>query len=103
MMSENALRDLSILPRSEMICENSSKGNFAKPYCDNADKWQRKNSASLVSATSNGGTANPGSEIGVLEVEYIESENLSDVADVDISLKVKFIGPIINYAVFYTG
>lgn len=92
-MSENALRDLNTLPGSERKNESSSKGSLTKPYGGNPDEnveeWQRKNSTSLVSAPVNGdGTVNPGVEIGNLEVEYIESENLSDVEDVDTSVKV---------------
>lgn len=96
MMSGNALRDLNTLPGSERMNETSGKGNFAKPYCENSDKnvekWERNNSALLVSTTVNGdGTANSGAEIGNAEMEYIESENLSDVEDVDTSVKVSML------------
>ncbi|KAJ9135294.1 hypothetical protein P3X46_032497 [Hevea brasiliensis] len=96
-MSGNALRDLNTLPGSERKNESSSKGNFSKPYCENSDKnfekSERKNSDSFVSATVNGdGTANPGVAIGNAEMEYIESENLSDVDDVDTSVKTLLAG-----------
>lgn len=46
----------------------------------------------MVSTTVNGdGTANSGAEIGNAEMEYIESENLSDVEDVDTSVKVSML------------
>ncbi|XP_065877440.1 uncharacterized protein [Euphorbia lathyris] len=97
MMSENALRDLNKLPRPEMKSESSTKMNFAKSYSESADenveKWPMKTSASLVSTTSNGGeTVNPVTEVVNVEVEYTESENLSDVADVDASLKALLAG-----------
>lgn len=44
---------------------------------------------SIVQAAINGdGKHNSGTEAGNSEVEYIESENLNDVEDVDTSLKV---------------
>ncbi|KAJ9152471.1 hypothetical protein P3X46_026032 [Hevea brasiliensis] len=96
-MSGNALRDLNTLPGSERKNGSSSQGNFAKLYCENSDenveKWERKNSASLVSTTVNGdGTVNPGVEIGNSEVEYIESENLSDVDDIDTCVRTLLAG-----------
>ncbi|XP_002517350.2 uncharacterized protein LOC8269321 [Ricinus communis] len=96
-MSENALRDLNMLPGSERKSESSGKANFTKPYSgnidENAEKCQRNNSASLVSSTANGVEAvNSGVEIGNAEVEYIESEDLSDVEDVDICVKTFLAG-----------
>lgn len=85
-MSEKALKDLNNIPGSERRNENSSKGNIAKHVVSNTngnmEEGQKKN-------TVNGcGTVNSGAEIANSEVEYIESENLSDVEDVDTSLKV---------------
>ena len=87
-MSENALRDLNFIPGSERRNENSSKAIIAKPVVSNTngnlEEGQKKNSV-------NGGeVVNSGAEVGSSEVEYIESENLNDVEDVDASLKVSF-------------
>ena len=92
-MSENALRDLNTLPGSERKNESSSKGAFTKPCNGNTDEnaegWNRKMSDLSVPVPVNGGeTLNPGVDVGNSEVEYIESENLSDVEDVDTSIKV---------------
>lgn len=92
-MSGKALRDLNMLPGSERKSENSSKGSLTKPCVDNSnensEEWKRKNSSSLVSTPSNGDdTIKPGVEVANPEVEYIESENLSDLDNVDMSLKV---------------
>jgi hypothetical protein len=94
-MSETALRDLNTIPGSEKKNESSSKGNITKPYVGNAnenlEECQKKDSASLVSPQINGNeTAKSGVETGNSEVEYIESENLNDLEDVDTSLKVLF-------------
>ncbi|KAE8695630.1 UDP-glycosyltransferase 90A1-like isoform X1 [Hibiscus syriacus] len=107
-MSGNALRDLNTLPAPERKNESSSKGNFNKPCngntIENVEEQPRK---SLVSVQTNGGetenvqlkkipasvqinggeTVNVGVEVANSEVEYIESENLSDVEDVDTCLK----------------
>lgn len=92
-MSETALRDLNTIPGSEKKNESSSKGNITKPYVGNAnenlEECQKKDSASLVSPQINGNeTAKSEVETGNSEVEYIESENLNDLEDVDTSLKV---------------
>lgn len=94
-MSETALRDLNTIPGSEKKNESSSKGNITKPYVGNAnenlEECQKKDSASLVSPQINGNeTAKSEVETGNSEVEYIESENLNDLEDVDTSLKVLF-------------
>lgn len=93
-MSEKALRDLNTIPGSEKKNESLSKGSFIKPFVGNMDEnveeCQKKNSASLVSPQVNGNeTANPEVDnTGNSEVEYIESENLNDLEDVDTSLEV---------------
>lgn len=89
-MSEKALKDLNAIPGSERRNENSSKGNIAKSVVSNTngniEEGQKKNSV-------NGGeTVNSGAEIANSEVEYIESENLNDVEDVDTSLKTLLAG-----------
>ncbi|KAB2610251.1 hypothetical protein D8674_018283 [Pyrus ussuriensis x Pyrus communis] len=77
-MSENALRDLNTIPGSERKNESSSKG---------------KTTASLGSLSINGEeVANSVPEVGIAEVEYIESENLNDLEDVDTSLKTLLTG-----------
>lgn len=90
-MSEKALRDLNMIPGSERKNESSSKGNITKPLVgntnENLEEWQKKNSVS-ISAVNGGEIPNPGVETGNFEVEYVESENLNDLEDVDSSLKV---------------
>ncbi|KAJ7970871.1 ARM repeat superfamily protein [Quillaja saponaria] len=92
-MSEKALRDLNTIPGTERKIESS----LTKVYVDNGNKnteeCQKKNCSSLVSPPSNGNqTVNPGIETGITEVEYIESENLNDLEDIDKSLKTLLAG-----------
>ncbi|KAL5796941.1 hypothetical protein ACOSQ2_001761 [Xanthoceras sorbifolium] len=110
-MSETALRDLNTVPCSDRKTESSSKGSFTKPYVgsaiENVDvslvstkiNGNEAMSAignvdvSLVSTKINGNdTMNAGVEIGNSEVEYIESDGLSDVEDVDTSIKTLLVG-----------
>lgn len=87
MMSETALRDLNTLPSSDRKNESSSKGSFAKPFVESANE---NVDVSLVSTHVNGNqTGNAGPGIANSEVEYIDSENLIDVEDIDTSLKVQ--------------
>lgn len=100
-MSEKALKDLNAIPGSERRNENSSKGNIAKSVVSNTngniEEGQKKNSV-------NGGeTVNSGAEIANSEVEYIESENLNDVEDVDTSLKVLAFGIGTGAFLFFDG
>jgi hypothetical protein len=100
-MSETALRDLNTIPGSEKKNASSSKGNITKPYVGNAnenlEECQKKDSVSLVSPQINGTeTAKSGVETGNPEVEYIESENLNDLEDVDTSLKVFFFVSLVR-------
>lgn len=97
MMSETAFRDLSILPESERTNGSSNKESFAKPHmaqtAENIEGKQRKNTVSLVETPNNGNEIlNVGVEAGVAEVEYVESENLDDLEDVDASLKMLLAG-----------
>ncbi|XP_042987148.1 uncharacterized protein LOC122315346 [Carya illinoinensis] len=69
--------------------------SFTKQFVGNAvenvEECQKKNSASFVSPQTNGNEiANTTAETGSSEVEYIESENLNDLEDVDASLKALF-------------
>ncbi|PIA62061.1 hypothetical protein AQUCO_00200204v1 [Aquilegia coerulea] len=96
-MSGTALRDLNTLPASERKSEGSSKGNFTKPFNENinenVDNRQKKNPTSLPSSAINDSeVANAEAEVGVSEVEYIESENLNDLEDVDTRLSTLLVG-----------
>lgn len=75
-MSENAISDLNLLLKSE----------FAKPYVEHSvekvEDKQRTSMGSLVQSPVNG------NEVGLAEVEYIESEKLDDLEDVDKNLKM---------------
>ncbi|KAF8390389.1 hypothetical protein HHK36_024915 [Tetracentron sinense] len=91
-MSEKALRDLNMLTGYERENGSSSKGGFTKPYIENnnenLDKWPRNIPASLASTPINEGeVVNSVVEVGTAEVQYIESENLNDLEDVNMSLK----------------
>ncbi|KAM7278083.1 hypothetical protein ACFE04_005217 [Oxalis oulophora] len=94
-MSTAALRDLSISDRN---IENSSKQRFITKPCfgattGNGDDCQQKNSATVVPACVNGSdSTNNDGEVISIEVEYIEAENLSDVEDLDLSLKTILSG-----------
>ncbi|KAK1309754.1 hypothetical protein QJS10_CPA08g01688 [Acorus calamus] len=90
-MSGKALRDLNLLPGAETRIDSCSKGSITKSItensCENLDKRQMKVPISLSSTPSNEvDSGNAGVEIGTSEVEYIESENLVDLADADASL-----------------
>ncbi|OVA18546.1 CLASP N-terminal domain [Macleaya cordata] len=90
-MSGQALRDLNTLPVSERKNESSGKGSLAKPYIVNGniniDNCQRKNPTFLASTPVNDGNiANTVLDGGALEVEYVESENLNDLEDVNMCL-----------------
>ncbi|XP_022741637.1 uncharacterized protein LOC111293141 isoform X1 [Durio zibethinus] len=93
-MSGNALRDLNTLPTSERNSDSSSKGAFTKPCngktIENVEEQQKKSPASVH--INGGETVSAGVEVANLEVEYIESENLSDLEDVDTCLKKLFPG-----------
>ena len=97
-MSETALKDLNTIPSTERKSEGSGKACLTKPPVDNAngnteESQKKKNCSSLVSPHVNGNQAVPDDsvvEIGTVEVEYIESENLNDLEDVDTCLKVLF-------------
>ncbi|XWS40759.1 hypothetical protein CRYUN_Cryun17cG0023200 [Craigia yunnanensis] len=89
MMSGNALRDLNTLSMTERKNDSSSKGNFTKPCngntIENIEEQQEKSPASVL--INGGETVNAGVEVANSEVEYIESENLSDLEDVDTCLE----------------
>lgn len=96
-MSGKALRDLNVLPSSglDKNSDISGKGSLAKSYIeninDNGHELQKKN-CPLFSATLNKVdiVKSNGLETVNTEVEYIDSENLADIADVDASFNVCF-------------
>jgi hypothetical protein len=102
-MSKTTLKDLNTIPATERKSECSGKACLAKPTVDNpnvnveeCDK--KRNGSSLVSPHVNGNQVVPADsvvETGTVEVEYIESEKLNDVEDIDTCLKVLF------YSVFW--
>ncbi|NP_001353649.1 HEAT repeat-conatining protein isoform X1 [Solanum lycopersicum] len=97
MMSEEAARDLIPLPEAGMNNEIPSNGSVPAIRVESIDKnskdKERENPALLVGPCLNGdGKVNTGAEVGNSEVEYIESENLNDVEDVDTSLKTLLTG-----------
>lgn len=97
-MSETALKDLNNIPATERKSEGSGKACLTKPPVDNANEnteesQKKKNCSSLVSPHVNGNQAVPADsvvEIGTVEVEYIDSENLNDLENVDAYVKVLF-------------
>ncbi|KAJ4974752.1 hypothetical protein NE237_007926 [Protea cynaroides] len=96
-MLGNTLRDLNTLPGSEKKNESSTKGGFPKAYIEirneNLDEWQRKFPSSLASTPSNEcEILNTGTEVGVPEVDYVESESLNDLEDVHSVLKTLLAG-----------
>ncbi|PSR87591.1 Crescerin-2 like [Actinidia chinensis var. chinensis] len=94
-MSGKALRDLNTLPASERKNESCSKGGFTKLHAElgNLEEKQKKNNASLAETPINGDeSVKTEVEVGNPEVEYIDTENLNDVEDVDASLKILLAG-----------
>lgn len=92
-MSEQALRDHNMVLGSERKTEIADNGVIMKKSPGNATKkfeeCQRKSSAIFVSNPANGfELTNGGGEVGTSEIEYIQSEKLTDVEDVDAALKV---------------
>ncbi|KAJ6833086.1 uncharacterized protein M6B38_340710 [Iris pallida] len=91
-MSGNTLRDLNVLSVSglEKKSDSSSKGSLTKGDIENTNEKVEKCQNKAVSFPS----ASPkehdlggnGVEVGNSEVEYIESENLTDLPSVDTSL-----------------
>ncbi|KAL5080076.1 hypothetical protein RYX36_008497 [Vicia faba] len=94
-MSKTALKDLNTIPVTERKSEGSGKTCLTKTSVDNASEnieecQKKKNCSTLVSPHVNGNQAAPVDsvvEIGIVEIEYIESENLNDVEDIDTCLK----------------
>ncbi|CAN6448675.1 unnamed protein product [Victoria cruziana] len=91
-MSEKALRDLNIQPISDKNSEFSSKGVLEKSPVEaeneNVKEMNHAKPASLVSSvpSKDAKTLDPGAANGNVEIEYIESENLHQLEDVDAIL-----------------
>ncbi|KAL6135757.1 hypothetical protein ACLB2K_067983 [Fragaria x ananassa] len=87
----SALRDLNTIPGSERKNESCSKGVITKPFAGNVtanhEECQKKISVSLGAPSTNGEEVVNAVDVANTEVEYIDSENLNDVEDVDLSLK----------------
>ncbi|CDP02130.1 unnamed protein product [Coffea canephora] len=95
-MSEKALKDLNMLPESGRKNKNTSNGSL-KPEIEqtgeNLEDSQKKVSSPGVENPMNvNGVGNSVPEVGNSEVEYIESENLKDVEDLEMSLKTLLAG-----------
>ena len=91
-MSEKALKDLNMLPESGRKNKNTSNGSL-KPEIEqtgeNLEDSQKKVSSPGVENPMNvNGVGDSVPEVGNSEVEYIESENMKDVEDLEMSLKV---------------
>ncbi|WMV15195.1 hypothetical protein MTR67_008580 [Solanum verrucosum] len=91
-ISEEAPRYLKTLPEVGKLTNISRNGNPSKKQVENIDEnheeKERENPILLVEPIPNEDCkVNSGVELGTSEVEYIESENLKDVEDVDMSLK----------------
>ncbi|KAK4782210.1 hypothetical protein SAY86_016312 [Trapa natans] len=96
-MSEQALKDHNMLLGPERKIETAENGTLVKKSIDNAtrklEECQRKSSAVVVPDPANGNELTNGvGEVGTWEIEYIESEKLTDVEDVDASLKAVLAG-----------
>lgn len=89
-MSTKALRDLNIIPASGLDKTIDSKGTLTKLYTENGSEFQKKTPplCSVPAIKVDMGTTV--AEIGNAEVEYIESENLGDVPDLDACFNVCF-------------
>ncbi|GER35759.1 ARM repeat superfamily protein [Striga asiatica] len=91
-MSEVALGDVVIIPEPEMPNGSSINGNSTKPILqpldENIDGKQKKLMAPSADLSIKlDETENSRGEAPSLEVEYIESENLKDVEDVENCVK----------------
>lgn len=89
---EVALRDVNKIYEPERMNGSSSNQNLTKllKESENIEEKENKTMATLVDLSiQSEGTENSGTEAANSEVEYIESENLEDVNDVDDCLKVR--------------
>ncbi|KAG6391817.1 hypothetical protein SASPL_149577 [Salvia splendens] len=91
-MSEIAVRDNNV-PDSQRINGGFSNGKVVKAQVEgvseNSEEMQRKGMAAVVGTSAKiDETENSEAVVTSIEVEYIESEDLKDVEDVDDCLKV---------------
>lgn len=105
-ISEVTLRDVNKVYEPEGMNGSSSNQNLTKPLGEsldeNIEEKPKKKIASLVDLPiEREGTENSGVEAANSEVEYIESENLEDVNDVDDCLKVAMFLFHISFANIY--
>ncbi|KAK9090464.1 hypothetical protein Sjap_023641 [Stephania japonica] len=101
-MLTEALRDHNMQAGPERISASGSKGCLKKPQTQNTNEnhenRQKKNPSCLTPTpvtpipVAEVEVGNAGSEAGVLEVEYIESENLNDLDDADLCLDTLLAG-----------
>ncbi|KAK6155178.1 hypothetical protein DH2020_009426 [Rehmannia glutinosa] len=96
-MSEVALRDVNKIPECEKMNGSPINGNLIKPLLqstkEKVDEKQKKTMRSLVDLPIEGdGAENSNGEAPNIEVEYIESENLKDVEDVENCLQTLISG-----------
>ncbi|KAK4766093.1 hypothetical protein SAY87_007735 [Trapa incisa] len=96
-MSEQALKYHNMLLGSERKIESPENGTLVEKSIDNAtpklEECQRKSSAVVVPNPAIGNELTNGvGEVGTSEIEYIESEKLSDVEDADAALKAVLAG-----------
>ncbi|KZV36135.1 hypothetical protein F511_20267 [Dorcoceras hygrometricum] len=96
-MSGMALKDVNKIPETEKINESSNNGNFMKPHLEqvdeNVENRENKRIASLLETPNlRDGSENSGEGVANSEVEYIESEKLEDVEDVEDCLKTLLLG-----------
>lgn len=90
-MSGQALRDLNVLPPSEL--DKKPDGSVKGKVCignivENHEKKTKVPTTVSDSSLNDAGLGNDVIEAGNLEVEYIDSENLTDLQDVDACLSV---------------
>ncbi|URE21862.1 CLASP N terminal [Musa troglodytarum] len=87
-MSGKALGDLNVHPAAGFDKSTAlGKGSLTKSYIeninDNGPELQKKSSSPFSAPINIGDAGSNGLETGNTEVEYIESENLADLPDVD--------------------
>ncbi|KAH6829217.1 ARM repeat superfamily protein [Perilla frutescens var. hirtella] len=95
-MSEIAVRDNNV-PESQRINGSFNNGSIIKPQVEgmneNTEERQWKGMDAVVGTSIKiDGTENPEAVVANSEVEYIESEDLKDVEDVDDCLKTLLSG-----------
>ncbi|CAI9111064.1 OLC1v1011199C1 [Oldenlandia corymbosa var. corymbosa] len=95
-MSDSASESLNVHSESEKNNECSTNGSI-KPQIEQKGETVAKSGSEVPCSvvenpTSVNGAANSVPEVGSSEVEYIESDHLNDLEDVDLSLKTLLTG-----------